>query len=41
VTLRNTTGVIVRDISDISNPVTRCIFKGAGTYFRFVNASHI
>jgi hypothetical protein len=41
VTLRNTSGIVVRDISNISNPVTRCIFKGAGTYFRFVNATHV
>jgi hypothetical protein len=41
VSLRNTTGIVVRDIGDISNPVTRCIFKGAGNYFRFVNATHV
>jgi hypothetical protein len=41
VTLRGTTGVVVRDISNIASPITRCIFKGAGTYFRFVNATHI
>ena len=41
VSLRNTTGIVVRDIGDIANPVTRCIFKGAGNYFRFVNATHV
>jgi WD40 repeat protein len=34
VTLRNTAGVAVRDISDLAHPVTRCVIKG-GTYFRF------
>jgi hypothetical protein len=41
VTLRNTSGVIVRDITDLANPVTRCVIKGGGIYFRFVNATHI
>lgn len=41
VTLRNTTGVIVRDISDISNPVTRCVIKGTGGSFHFVDGTHI
>jgi hypothetical protein len=41
VTLRNTTGVIVRDISTLSNPVSRCVIKGGGIYFRFVNGTHI
>ena len=43
VNLRNTTGVAVRDISNLSNPVTRCVFKGGvgGNYFRFVTAIRI
>jgi len=41
VTLRNTSGVIVRDISDLAHPVTRCTIKGGGIYFRFVDATHI
>jgi hypothetical protein len=34
VTLRNTAGVAVRDISDLAHPVTRCVIRG-GAYFRF------
>lgn len=42
VTLRGTTGVIVRDISDLSNPISRCVVHGTGANFiRFVDWSHI
>ncbi len=42
VTLRNTKGVIVRDLSDVSKPVSRCVITGAGAnFFRFVNVNHI
>jgi hypothetical protein len=42
VTLRNTVGVIVRDITDLAHPVTRCTIKGAGDpFFRFIDATHI
>lgn len=42
VTLRNTKGVIVRDISNVSKPVSRCVISGAGAnFFRFVNVNHI
>src|SRR6266851_7100936 len=49
VTLRNSTDVVVRDISDISTPVTRCSFKTCiqscqtfgPTLMRFVNATQI
>jgi hypothetical protein len=41
VSLRNTTGIVVRDISNIATPITRCTFKGAGTYFRFVDGTHV
>jgi hypothetical protein len=42
VTLRNTTGVIVRDISDLSNPISRCTLHGTGGgYFRFMDWSHV
>jgi len=49
VTLRNSPEVVVRDISDISTPVTRCSFKTCLQYcqtfgptvMRFVNATRI
>jgi Tol biopolymer transport system component len=41
VTLRNVAGYAVRDISDISNPVTRCTVKGAGSNFRFLSATRL
>ena len=42
VRLRNTAGVIVRDISDLSNPISRCTFHGTGgSYFRFMDWSHV
>src|ERR1700693_5212449 len=42
VSLRNTAGVHVRDISDLSHPVSRCIFtNGRGTNFRFISATHV
>lgn len=42
VKLRNTAGVIVRDITDLSKPVSRCVIAGsAANFFKFVNATHI
>ena len=42
VRLRSTSGVIVRDITDLSRPVSRCVINGTGTsYFRFIDVSHI
>jgi Tol biopolymer transport system component len=42
VKLRNTAGIIVRDITDVSKPVSRCAITGATpNFFRFVNATHI
>jgi dipeptidyl aminopeptidase/acylaminoacyl peptidase len=42
VNLRSVSGVIVRDIGDLSNPVTRCVIQGVrGNYFRFVTATRI
>jgi hypothetical protein len=40
-TLRNNPGVIVRDLADLSNPLTRCIIKGGGSDFRFYDSTHI
>jgi hypothetical protein len=40
VTLRGTAGIVVRDITDLAHPVSRCIF-GGGSYFRFYNATHV
>jgi hypothetical protein len=40
VSLRGTPGVVVRDITDIGHPTTRCTFSG-GNYFRFVSATRI
>jgi Tol biopolymer transport system component len=31
----------VRDVTDLSKPITRCVLKGGGSYFRFVDATHI
>ncbi len=39
-TLRGTSTVVVRDITDIPNPVSRCTFFG-GSHFRFYNATHV
>jgi hypothetical protein len=42
VTLRSTAGVAVRDISDLSKPVTRCVISGVmGNFLRFVNTTRI
>lgn len=42
VTLRNTKGVIVRDLSNVSKPVSRCVISGAGAnFFRFINVNQI
>jgi dipeptidyl aminopeptidase/acylaminoacyl peptidase len=40
VSLRGVQGVVVRDVTDISHPVTRCGFQG-GAYFRFVNSARV
>src|SRR5712672_2764163 len=41
-TLRSTTGVVVRDISDLSNPISRCVVHGTGANFvRFMDWSHV
>ena len=39
VTLKNT-GVVVRDITNISSPTTRCVIYG-GAFHRFVDATHV
>jgi hypothetical protein len=42
VTLRSTAGIAVRDISDVSKPVSRCVISGVmGNFLRFVNATRI
>ena len=42
VTLPDRTGVSVRDISDLSNPVSRCLVHGTGaTHPRFRDGSHV
>src|SRR5258708_36857459 len=38
VTLRGVQGGVVRDVTDIQHPVTRCGFSG-GAYFRFIGAT--
>ena len=40
VQLRGVSGYVVRDITDILHPVTRCTFHGGG-YFRFVSESRL
>ena len=40
VKLRGVAGVIVRDITDINHPVSRCTI-GGGAFFRFYDESHI
>jgi hypothetical protein len=40
VTLRGGTGIVVRDVTDVGNPVSRCSISGGG-YLRFVNSTHI
>src|SRR5216683_304610 len=40
VSLRGVQGVVVRDVTDINHPVTRCGFQG-GAYFRFVNSARV
>src|SRR6266851_3148284 len=40
VSLRGVQGVVVRDVTDINHPVTRCSFQG-GAYFRFVNSARV
>src|SRR5579859_2608977 len=40
VQLRGVSGYVVRDITDVLHPVTRCTFHG-GSYFRFVSETRI
>ena len=40
VNLRNVSGVIVRDITDIGHPQNRCTITG-GSYFRFISATRL
>ena len=40
VTLRGGSGIVVRDVTDVAQPVTRCSITGGG-YLRFVNGTHI
>lgn len=40
VQLRGVSGYVVRDITDILHPVTRCTFQG-GSYFRFVSETRL
>jgi hypothetical protein len=40
VTLRGGSGIVVRDVTDVGNPVSRCSISGGG-YIRFVNGTHI
>jgi hypothetical protein len=40
VTLQGVPGVVVRDLTDISHPITRCTFSG-GYFFRFVSAMRV
>jgi dipeptidyl aminopeptidase/acylaminoacyl peptidase len=40
VTLRGVQGIVVRDVTDIQHPVTRCGFSG-GAYFRFISATRV
>src|SRR5438067_2280129 len=40
VQLRGVSGYVVRDITDILHPVTRCTFHG-GSYFRFVSETRL
>ena len=40
VTLRGVQGVVVRDVTDLTHPVTRCGFSG-GSNFRFVSSARV
>ena len=40
VTLRGGTGIVVRDVTDVQQPVSRCSISG-GSHLRFVNGTHI
>ncbi len=40
VSLHGVQGVVVRDVTDIQHPITRCTFQG-GAYFRFVNSARV
>ena len=39
-TLGNVRAAVVRDITDIAHPTTRCTIYG-GTFHRFVDATHV
>ena len=40
VTLRGVQGIVVRDVTDLTHPVTRCGFSG-GSNFRFVSSTRV
>jgi len=40
VTLRAVQGIVVRDVTDLTHPVTRCGFSG-GAYFRFATSTRV
>jgi hypothetical protein len=40
VTLHGVSGIVVRDITDINHPTSRCTF-GGGSYFRFYSATRV
>ena len=40
VSLRTNSGIVVRDVTDIQHPVTRCNISG-GSYFRFISSTRI
>jgi hypothetical protein len=40
VTLRGGSGIVVRDVTDVAQPVSRCSITSV-SYLRFVNATHI
>jgi len=40
VKISGVSGIVVRDVTDIQHPVTRCVISG-GTYLRFINSSRI
>ena len=40
VTLRSVQGIVVRDVTDLTHPVTRCVLSG-GANLRFINSTRI
>ena len=40
VSLKGVSGIVVRDVTDIAHPITRCNISG-GSYFRFITESRI